>query len=183
MKQALVFLAEGFEEIEATTTIDLLRRAGITVSTVSVGSTQTVKGAHGIPVVADTTLADIDPQLADAYILPGGLPGVTNLSAEGDLKDLLLKAYESGKLLAAICAAPSILGELGLLEGKEATCYPSFEPTLVGYVPTEKPVVQSGNVITGRSAGVTIDFALSIITYLVGLEKASEVADAIIVQK
>lgn len=182
MKQALVFLAEGFEEIEAITTIDLLRRGGVEVKTISVGASQTVTGAHGIPVQADELLTTLASTGADAYILPGGLPGVTNLAAEGDLKTLLLKAYEQGKLLAAICAAPSIFGELGLLEGKQATCYPSFEPTLVGYIPTAEPVVTAGQIITGRSAGVTIDFALAILAQLEGQNVADDVARAIIVK-
>jgi len=122
-----IFIADGFEEIEAITTIDLLRRAGAEVTTVAVKASATVKGAHGIPVVADKLIGDILATSADAYVLPGGLPGVTNLAADERLKTLLKSAYQEDKLLAAICAAPSIFGGLGILSGKAATCYPSFE--------------------------------------------------------
>ena len=182
MKKIFVFLAEGFEEIEAITTIDLLRRAGSEVTTVAVNASTTVKGAHGIPVVADKLIGDILATSADAYVLPGGLPGVTNLAADERLKTLLKSAYQEDKWLAAICAAPSILGGLGILSGKAATCYPSFEPTLEGATPLDEAVVVSGRVITGRSAGVTIDFALAIIKELIGQEAADSVAQAIIVK-
>ena len=179
MKKIFVFLAEGFEEIEAITTIDLLRRAGAEVTTVAVNASATVKGAHGIPVVADKLIGDILATSADAYVLPGGLPGVTNLAADERLKTLLKSAYREDKLLAAICAAPSIFGGLGILSGKAATCYPSFEPTLEGATPLD---VVSGRVITGRLAGATIDFALAIIKELIGQEAADSVAQAIIVK-
>ena len=119
MKKIFVFLAEGFEEIEAITTIDLLRRAGAEVTTVAVNANATVKGAHGIPVVADKLIGDILGTSADAYVLPGGLPGVTNLAADERLKTLLKSAYREDKLLAAICAAPMVLGKHGIL------CYSS----------------------------------------------------------
>ena len=182
MKKIFVFLAEGFEEIEAITTIDLLRRAGAEVTTVAVNASATVKGTHGIPVVADKLIGDILTTSADAYVLPGGLPGVTNLAADERLKSLLKSAYQEDKWLAAICAAPSILGGLGILSGKAATCYPSFEPTLEGANPLDEAVVVSGRVITGRSAGATIDFALAIIKELIGQEAADSVAQAIIVK-
>lgn len=182
MKKIFVFLAEGFEEIEAITTIDLLRRAGAEVTTVAVNASATVKGAHGIPVVADKLIGDILATSADAYVLPGGLPGVTNLAADERIKTLLKSAYQEDKWLAAICAAPSILGGLGILSGKAATCYPSFEPTLEGANPLDEAVVVSGRVITGRSAGATIDFALAIIKELIGQEAADSVAQAIIVK-
>ena len=182
MNKIFVFLAEGFEEIEAITTIDLLRRAGAEVTTVAVNASATVKGAHGIPVVADKLIGDILTTSADAYVLPGGLPGVTNLAADERLKSLLKSAYQEDKWLAAICAAPSILGGLGILSGKAATCYPSFEPTLEGANPLDEAVVVSGRVITGRSAGATIDFALAIIKELIGQEAADSVAQAIIVK-
>ena len=182
MKKIFVFLAEGFEEIEAITTIDLLRRAGAEVTTVAVNASATVKGTHGIPVVADKLIGDILTTSADAYVLPGGLPGVTNLAADKSLKTLLKSAYQEDKWLAAICAAPSILGGLGILSGKAATCYPSFEPTLEGATPLDEAVVVSGRVITGRSAGVTIDFALAIIKELIGQEAADSVAQTIIVK-
>lgn len=182
MKNVFLFLAEGFEEIEAITTIDLLRRAGLAVLTVAVGDSLEVAGAHNIRIIADTHIRDTDFASADAFVLPGGLPGVTNLEASSKLLDLLRQGYAGGKLLAAICAAPSILGGLGFLEGRPAVCYPSFEEKLGGYIPSASPVVVSDNIITACSAGVTIDFALSIITALLGSEAAERVAKAIIIK-
>ncbi len=180
-KNVFVFLAEGFEEIEAIATIDLLRRAGLSVRTVAVGTPSTeVSGAHHVAVLADTSLEGYVAAEADAIVLPGGLPGVTNLNASERLRSIVSEAYSAGKLIAAICAAPSILGGLGLLEGKEATCYPSFEGALTGYIPTTQAVVTSGNVITARSAGVTFDFAEAIITALLDRGVADKVAAAII---
>lgn len=184
-KNVLVYLADGFEEIEAIATIDLLRRAGLSVRTIAVGtSTREVSGAHHIPVLADDCIGNggVSIDEIDAIVLPGGLPGVTHLNASEQLRAIVSQMYNAGKLVAAICAAPSILGGLGILEGKEATCYPSFEETLTGYTPTSAPVVISGNVITARSAGVTFDFAEAIITHLLGREAADAVASAIIRQ-
>lgn len=180
MKNVYVFLAEGFEEIEAITTIDLLRRAGLSVITIAVGKSLEVAGAHHIPVIADRHISQLGELEADAYVLPGGLPGVTNLAQSPELLQAIKAAHSDGKLLAAICAAPSIFGSLGLLEGLEATCYPSFEPQLGGYQPTEEAVVVTPQIITARSAGVTIPFALAIITKLLGEEASRAVAQAII---
>lgn len=179
MKTVFVFLAEGFEEIEATTTIDLLRRAGLAVQTVAVGSSLEVAGAHHLPIVTDRHITNIEPETADALVLPGGLPGVTNLAASEELLSILRKAYADGKLLAAICAAPSILGSLGMLDGREATCYPSFESQLGGYIPSELPVVVTPNVITAKAAGYTADFAFAIITTFLGAEVSENVRKAI----
>lgn len=179
-KTAYLFLATGFEEIEAITTIDLLRRAGIACITVALGDSLQVAGAHHIPVIADQALSSVNLEQADALILPGGLPGVTNLNESTSLRQLITEGYKAGKLIAAICAAPMILGQLGILQGKEATTYPSFEPHLEGYIPTERSVAVSGQVITARSAGVTIPFALAIITQLLGQDVADEVRSAII---
>ncbi len=179
-KTVYVFLAEGFEEIEAVATIDLLRRAGLAVVTVAVGDSREVAGAHHVPIVADQALADIAPAGADAFVLPGGLPGVTNLGASDTLRRIIAEAHQAGKVIGAICAAPSILGQLGLLEGKVATCYPSFEPQLGGYIPTSEGVAVAGNIITARSAGVTFEFALALITALLDADTAKAVASAVI---
>ncbi len=169
-----VFLAEGFEEVEAITTIDYIRRAGLVVKTVAVGESLELAGAHHIPVIADCMLTEVELDQAKAYVLPGGLPGVTNLNASDLLKKTLLQANEEGKLLAAICAAPMILGQLSLLEGKSAICYPSFEEYLLGANLSEEKVVLDGNVITAKAAGCTTEFALEIITYLTGSKDKSE---------
>lgn len=179
-KKVYVFLAEGFEEIEAIAVIDLLRRAGLTTVTVSVGDSLEVAGAHHIPVRADKGLQDLDLSAADAYVLPGGLPGVTNLNESETLRQAILQAERAGKLLSAICAAPMILGQLGLLQGKRATCYPSFEPHLTGYIPTQEQVVVDGSIITASGVGVAIDFALAIITYLIDKQTADDIAQAIL---
>lgn len=180
MKTVFVFLAEGFEEIEAVTTIDLLRRAGLAVVTIAVGDSLEVAGAHHIPIIADRHISNIAELEADALVLPGGLPEVTNLGKSEALLTMLRDAHNSGKLLAAICAAPTILGSLGILDGREATCYPSFEGGLGAYKASDRKVVVSDDVITACSAGVTIPFALAIITALLGEEASEAVAKAII---
>lgn len=179
-KTVIVFLADGFEEIEAVATIDLLRRAGLSVITVAVGDSLEVSGAHGIVLRADQGLDFADLHAPDAVVLPGGLPGVTNLATTPRVLEVVRQVYNQGRLVAAICAAPSILGSLGILEGREATCYPSFEPQLTGYRPTERTVVVSDHVITARSAGVTFEFAHAITTALLGQEAADAVADAVL---
>ncbi len=175
MIDVYVFLADGFEEIEAITTIDLLRRAGLATVMVSVSDHLEVFGAHNISLIADRCLEDVDVSSARAYVLPGGMPGVTNLNAVDLLRQTIKKAYDEQKLIGAICAAPMILGELGILKEKEAICYPSFEASLQGAKLSDKPVVCSGCVITAKAAGWTIDFALEIIRSLEGEEKASQI--------
>lgn len=180
-KNVYVFLATGFEEIEAIATIDLLRRAGLSTVIVSVEEAgRCVSGAHNISVCADKHISEISLDTTLALVLPGGLPGVTNLNACEPLRKMVAEAYNSGLLLAAICAAPMILGQLNLLQGRRATTYPSFEEHLVGYVPSGQGVQVDGNVITATSAGFTFDFALAIIRYLAGEEVASQVASAVI---
>ena len=132
MKTIFVFLAEGFEEIEALTPVDVLRRAGLPVQTVSVMDEQVVAGAHGVPVLADKMFAEINPEDAEMILLPGGLPGATNLDAHEGLSRMILDFAAAEKPLAAICAAPLVLGNRGLLQGKKATCYPGFETYLQG---------------------------------------------------
>lgn len=182
-KKVYIFLAEGFEEIEAIAVIDLLRRAGLTAITVAVGTSLEVAGAHHIPVRADKALQDINPKEADALVLPGGLPGVTNLNESDVLRAMIQEATADGRLVAAICAAPMILGQLGLLNGKRATCYPSFEPHLKGYIPTSEAVVVDGHIITASGVGVALEFALAIVTYLLNEKTADEIAKAILLQK
>ncbi len=181
-KEVYVFLAEGFEEIEAITTIDLLRRAGLTTITVAIGESLEVQGANHIPVIADIPLANVNYSNAQALILPGGLPGVTNLNASETLKELLKKAYEDKKVLGAICAAPMVYGQLGFLEGREATCYPSFEEHLKGYKPVaeNQGVVVADNIITAKGAGCSVGFALALIEKLCDKQTAQDIAKGII---
>ena len=179
-KNVYVFLAEGFEEVEAIGTIDLLRRAGLPTHIVAVGLEPNVTGAHGIAIHADLSISEVYSDDVLALVLPGGLPGVTNLDASQRLHQLIREAHQDGKLLCAICAAPSVFGGADLLAGQEAIAYPGFEKNLKGAKVSEAPVVKSGHIITAKSAGYTFDYALEIITALAGEEKAKEVAAGII---
>lgn len=157
-----VFLAEGFEEIEAISTIDILRRCGVTVQTVSITDTKTVCGSHGISVIADALLKEIDPSVGKAFVLPGGLPGSDNLQNCKPLEEILKTESRNGKIVAAICAAPKVLGAFDILEGRLATCYPGFEEELTGAELVPDRAVLDGNIITSRGAGTASDFAFLI---------------------
>ena len=170
------FLATGFEDIEALAPVDIMRRAGLQVETVSITGERIVVSAHGVGVVADCLLSEIDFQDAELLFLPGGLPGATNLDACEPLREGLRRHYDAGRLIAAICAAPLVLGHLGLLDGVKATCYPGFEGQLEGAVVTGAMAEQDGNVITGKGPAAAAEFALKIAALLVGQEKADEVA-------
>jgi protein deglycase len=176
MPDILVPLAVGFEEVEAVTVIDLLRRAGLTVTTASLRSQTTVKGAHGVEIQAETTLSDVKGRVFDAVVLPGGMPGTTNLAESPEIGNLIQKHAEKGFLVAAICAAPTVLAKHGLLNGKKATCYPGCEGKMTGARVLAETVVEDGNVITSRGPGTAIPFALKLIERLVGQAKAKEVA-------
>ena len=176
-----LFLAEGFEEVEALTPVDYMRRAGIEVTTVGVGG-QLVTGAHGITVKADVCECDVDCNADDIemVVLPGGMPGTLNLAASATVNAFIDAADKKGAFIGAICAAPSILGEKGLLRSKMATCYPSFEEKLIGATHFDVGVITDGNIITARSAGAACDFAAQLITALKGEEAAEAVLDAVI---
>ena len=169
-----VFLANGFEEIEALATVDILRRAGVEVVTVGVGGKNAV-GAHGIAVCADIVEDELDIAAIDGVVLPGGMPGTTNLEASAVVQTAVKSAYERGLLVAAICAAPSILGHGGYLNGKKATCYPGFEPELTNAAVIDEGVVRDGSIITASGAGVAVDFALELVRYLVSDEMAESI--------
>ena len=161
-----LFLADGFEEIEALGTVDILRRCELSVKTVSITDSLEVRGTHDINVKADILFSDINEDDIEALILPGGLPGADNLENYKPLRELLVKKSKEGKILAAICAAPKVLGSIGLLSGSKATCYPGFEARLFGAITKHKNVVCDKNFITAKGAGVTQDFALAIATAL-----------------
>lgn len=180
MQKAFIFLADGFEELEAIAPIDILRRADIPVVTVSISDTKMVVGSHKITVVADQLFSETDFTGNIYLILPGGGVGTKNLAAHKELNELLLKQSMKNKNLAAICAAPSVFGNLGILSGKEAICYPGYEEKLVGAIISENTVVKSDNVITAKGAGVAITFALKIVETLKGKEVADEIANQII---
>ena len=181
MKKAIVFLANGFEEMEATGTIDILRRGGVEVTIVTINSSREVTGAHGMVYLADQTLAEADCTTADALVLPGGMPGATNLNACAPLRELLQAHYAQGKLVAAICAAPAVvLGRYAFTHGRRMTCYPGFEDQLTGASVTGEAVEVDDNVITGRGPGLVFNFGLALVAYLQGLEKADEVAEGML---
>lgn len=170
-----VFLAEGFEETEALVPVDMLRRMGCDVKTVGVGGKE-VTGSHGITVTADLEEKDVDTDLTEMVFLPGGLPGTYNLEKSPIVRAAVEAAAECGAYVAAICAAPSVLGHLGLLRGQKATCAPGFESELEGAEHVKEPVVASGKFITGWGAGAALPFALRLGEALCGREKADEVA-------
>lgn len=174
-----VYLAQGFEEIEALATVDFLRRCEIEVVTAGVGS-QDVTGAHNITVLADT----IDSMLVqsddvEAVVLPGGMPGTLNLEKSKYVQEMLDFAYEKGIVIAAICAAPSVLGKKGMLKNKKATCFPGFEEFLQGATFTGSAVEVDENIITSKGAGCTIDFAAVIAEKLVGKDEPLHVKKSI----
>ena len=178
-KKACVFFADGMEECEALIVVDLLRRAGVEVTTASVNGTRTVLSTHRIPVGADATVEEVDCAAMDLLVLPGGMPGTLNLGACAAVTDAVKAAVADRRLVGAICAAPSVLGDLGLLEGREATCYPGFESRLTGAAVVGKKVAASGRVITGQALGSAIPFALELIRQLVGEQAADRVQAAI----
>lgn len=174
-----LFLADGFEEVEALTPVDVLRRAGCSVCTVSVMTDRKVVGAHRICVEADAHFDACDFSDAEMLILPGGMPGTTNLRSYAPLCDLLLKADSEGLSLAAICAAPSILGELGLLKGRQATCYPGFEDRLIGAKYSKKSVVRDGRILTAVGMGVALAFSLAATEMLTDKKTADGIAASV----
>lgn len=180
MKKVAVLLADGFEEIEALTVVDILRRASVYVDTVSITDEYKVRGAHGINVQTEDLFDEVNFVEFDMIVLPGGMPGTTNLDEHPGVKRVVEDYATSGKYVAAICAAPSILGGMGLLKGKRAACYPSVEDKLSGAVISRLPVVQDGNIITSRGMGTAIDFALKLTEILFDREKAVELAASII---
>ena len=175
-----VFLADGFETVEALAPVDVMRRAGLDVSTVSIKEEKEVKSKQGIPVLADITIDEVDESKAEMLMLPGGLPGADNLFACEKLKNMLVSANENGKYIAAICAEPYILGQLGLLKGKKATCYPGFEDKLIGAETTGMRVVRDQNVLTGIGMGAAVEFGLEAVAIFAGEEVKEKISTGII---
>lgn len=173
-----LFLANGFETIEALAVVDMLRRAKIDVKTVGVTG-KIVASSHNIDVTADIEIDEFDVKNADAVVLPGGMPGTLNLEADKTVQGAVDYCVENKKYICAICAAPSILGHKGLLKGKEAICFPGFENDLTGAILSDKYVVTDGLIITARGAGVAVDFGLDIVKALKGEETAENVRKTI----
>ena len=182
MNRIAVHLAEGFEEIEAISVIDVLRRAELKVTTVSMKEELEVTGSHGIKVIADIQFSKVNYDLIDMIVLPGGMPGAVNLNDHLGLREQILNFNESNKLLGAICAAPLVFGNLGILKNINATCYPGFENQLHGAIVTHENVEVSDHIITAKGAGVAIDFALKILEILKGSELAKKIAEKMIVK-
>ncbi len=178
MSRVNMFFANGYEEVEALTVVDLLRRVGIRVDMISITDDMVVTGSHGIPVTMDKLFDDADE--ADMIVLPGGMPGTTNLMSFDRLGDMIKDYCNSGRYIAAICAAPTVFGKLGLLKDRRATCYPGMEEELCCEEALEDAVVIDGKIITSRGLGTAIDFALAIIRVLVNEETADNLTDKIV---
>lgn len=183
MKKAVIFLANGYEEVEAMAPVDLLRRAGVEVKILSVDGSSFVEGAHGIGIKADGPLDEAACQDADLVLLPGGMPGTRNLDASETVRAVVGKACEEGRYVGAICAAPSVLGHMGILKGRRATCYPGFEEELLGAEVCAEPVVVDGNVITARGVGAALDFGLKLVELLVDGETATTLRKGIVYER
>lgn len=180
MKTIFLFLISGFEEVEALATVDVLRRAGLDVKTVSLTGDATVVGSHGIPVVADMLFDQVSLDNAELLVLPGG---TTAFNKHEGVKKLIKDFYDAGEKVAAICASPMVFGGLGILQGRKATCYPGFEKYLTGaHVQAGEPVVVDGNVITGRGPGLTLLFALKLVELLAGKEQSDAVASQMLIK-
>ncbi len=180
MSKVYVFFATGFEEVEALTIVDILRRAKVEVEMVSVTGERTVTSSHGVTVTMDRLFDEIDDS-ADMLVLPGGMPGTLNLKAHKGLTEMI-KSYSQrqDKRIAAICAAPTVFGEMGLLQGRSATCYPGMEDKLIGADRKTDEVVVDGNIITSRGMGTAIEFGLKIVSILINDRTAEELASTIV---
>lgn len=179
MSRAAVFFGTGYEEIEALTVVDILRRAGVETSMVSVTGERNVTGSHSIAVAMDAVLPEVDFGNLDVIVLPGGMPGTTNLETCEALMAQVDAFMEENKIVAAICAAPSILGHRGHLQGRRACSFPNFESHLEGAEVMEEPAVIDGNVVTGRGMGAAVPFALAVLEKLQGKETAEKMAENI----
>ncbi len=180
MKKLHVLLAEGFEEIEALTPVDFMRRSDVACDLVSTEDDLVVKGAHQVEVKADMKLADWNAEESLGVVIPGGLPGATNLRDNEKVREVVKKADEEGLLIASICAGPIVLEESGVINGRKVTSYPGFGEQLPSGEYVEERVVVDGNMITARGPAVATDFAITIMDYLEGKEKAEELKESIL---
>jgi 4-methyl-5(b-hydroxyethyl)-thiazole monophosphate biosynthesis len=181
MNKIYILLAEGFEEVEALTPADVLNRAGFEVVLVSTNNDLLVTGAHHIPVKCGCFIEHANSKDATMLILPGGMPGTLNLMACERVKSLVLEFHDAGKWIGAICAAPMIIGEMGLLKGKQATCYPGYEKHLIGADIVKVPAITHGKIVTGRGVGTAMNFSLEIVRNLLGKAASEELAKNMVV--
>ena len=183
MSKAVIFFAPGLEECEGLLCVDLLRRSGVEVTIAAVGGEKIVKSARSISVVADALAEELDYSAFDAAILPGGIPGVDNLKADATVRKVCTEFAAAGKVVAAICAAPSVLAAFGILQGKKATVYPGMEDKLIAAEYTGLPITLDGNIITGEALGAAIPFALALASRLAGQQASNAVKQGIVYRK
>lgn len=182
MAKIAIMMADGCEEIEALTVVDLLRRAGITIDMLGIKKQPMITGSHGIVIGVDAYLGDVNLDGYDGIVLPGGMPGTTHLKEDVAVCEAVKTFFAAGKLVSAICAAPTVLGFCGILEGKHATCYPGCEEGLTGALLSEDRVVCDGNIITSRGMGTAIPFGLALISYLLDEQVANQLSRGIVFQ-
>lgn len=182
MKKAVMLFAQGFETVEALMVVDILRRAGVTVTMASITEEETVTSSHGVCVGMDAVLGEVDLLSYDAIILPGGMPGTIHLGESEAVKKAVLAMHEAGKIVSAICAAPGVLGKYGLLDGRKACSFPDHEVNLIGAEVSRDPVVVDGNIVTSRGLGTAMEFALKLLEILVSREKMEEIRSKIVYQ-
>lgn len=180
MKKAVMLFAQGFEEVEALMTVDLLMRGGVDVKLVSITEDTEVTGSHGMRIGMDAVMDEVDLEDQDAVIIPGGMPGTLNLGNSSRVTETLTQMYERGKVVGAICAAPSVLGQCGILKGKRATCYPGFEEKLTGARFVDEKAVTDGNVVTSRGLGTSMEFGFALLELLISKEKTEEIRKQIV---
>lgn len=177
-----VFFAEGFEEIEAITIVDVLRRAGVETKMVSITDSKTVMGSHNIPITTDILFSELNESEIEMVVLPGGLPGSTNLQKHEGLQKLIASFHNQKRALAAICAAPMVFGEAGILNGESAVCYPGFEKHLKGAKSSDDSVIKSNHFITSKGPGTAFYFAFKIVEQLKGAEVANNLKNGMLVK-
>ena len=180
MSEVCMFFGTGYEEVEALAAVDVMRRAGVEVDMVSITGEKYVTSSHKVTVEMDCLFEDVNFENVKMIVLPGGMPGTTNLEACVPLMEQVEKFYEQGKMIAAICAAPSILGHRGMLKGRNACCYPSYESHVEGAEVTKNSCEVSDHIITARGMGCAVDFGLAIVEKLKGTEEAERIAESII---
>ena len=175
-----IFMADGCEEIEGLTVVDVVRRAKQEIVMISVTGKREVTSSHQVTFLADALASGVDYSELDGIVLPGGMPGTTNLGADETVNRVIREFTAAGKLVCAICAAPSVLGAAGILEGKRATCHPGFEDKLIGATFLAEEVVIDGNIITSRGMGTAVPFALEIVRYLCDDNTVEEIRTALV---
>ena len=183
MKRAVILFAEGYETVEALLVVDLLRRGGVEVTMASITEDEFVRSSHGVNVEMDAVLGEVDVLDYDAIILPGGMPGTLNLEKSADVQRAIDFCVENNKYIGAICAAPSILGHKGILNGKKATCYTGFETQLMGAQVSDEAVCTDGKIITSRGAGTAMEFAFELVKNLISAERRDILKESVIYKK